>query len=83
MKRVLASWSSGKDCAWALHLLQQQAEWYSSIGRCDLQPSTVLNSWEEAIAFATSGRDGEFFRLEQRNELTVFLHKNAMDRFRK
>jgi len=26
MKRVLLSWSSGKDCAWALHLLQQQAE---------------------------------------------------------
>jgi uncharacterized protein (TIGR00290 family) len=25
MKRVLLSWSSGKDCAWALHLLQQQA----------------------------------------------------------
>jgi diphthamide synthase (EF-2-diphthine--ammonia ligase) len=24
MKRVLLSWSSGKDCAWALHLLQQQ-----------------------------------------------------------
>ncbi|HEY1577855.1 MAG TPA: ATP-binding protein [Terracidiphilus sp.] len=24
MKRVLISWSSGKDCAWALHLLRQQ-----------------------------------------------------------
>ena len=24
MKRVLVSWSSGKDCAWALHLLRQQ-----------------------------------------------------------
>lgn len=24
MKRVLISWSSGKDCAWALHLLLQQ-----------------------------------------------------------
>lgn len=24
MKRVLLSWSSGKDCAWALHLLRQQ-----------------------------------------------------------
>jgi uncharacterized protein (TIGR00290 family) len=23
MKRVLVSWSSGKDCAWALHLLRQ------------------------------------------------------------
>jgi uncharacterized protein (TIGR00290 family) len=24
MKRVLVSWSSGKDCAWTLHLLRQQ-----------------------------------------------------------
>ncbi len=26
MKRVLLSWSSGKDSAWALHLLRQQAD---------------------------------------------------------
>lgn len=26
MKRVLLSWSSGKDCAWALHVLRQQAD---------------------------------------------------------
>lgn len=26
MKRVLLSWSSGKDCAWALHLLRQQLD---------------------------------------------------------
>lgn len=53
--------------------------------RClrDLQPSTVLNSREGAIAFATSGRDWESFRLEQRNELSVLLHEHAMDRFRK
>lgn len=25
MKRILVSWSSGKDCAWALHLLRQQS----------------------------------------------------------
>ncbi|HMG88309.1 MAG TPA: hypothetical protein VK574_21445 [Terracidiphilus sp.] len=25
MKRILISWSSGKDCAWALHLLRQQS----------------------------------------------------------
>lgn len=25
-KRVLLSWSSGKDCAWALHVLRQQAD---------------------------------------------------------
>lgn len=25
MKRVLLSWSSGKDCAWALHVLRRQA----------------------------------------------------------
>ncbi|MFZ0805962.1 MAG: ATP-binding protein [Candidatus Sulfotelmatobacter sp.] len=27
MKRLLLSWSSGKDSAWALHLLRQQAEY--------------------------------------------------------
>jgi riboflavin biosynthesis pyrimidine reductase len=26
MKRVLISWSSGKDCAWSLHLLRQQPD---------------------------------------------------------
>ena len=26
MKRVLLSWSSGKDCAWALHLLRQRED---------------------------------------------------------
>ncbi len=27
MKRVLLSWSSGKDCAWALHVLRQNSEY--------------------------------------------------------
>jgi uncharacterized protein (TIGR00290 family) len=26
-KRILLSWSGGKDCAWTLHLLRQQAEY--------------------------------------------------------
>ena len=26
MKKVLLSWSSGKDCAWSLHLLRKQAD---------------------------------------------------------
>jgi uncharacterized protein (TIGR00290 family) len=26
MKRILVSWSSGKDCAWALHLLRRQPD---------------------------------------------------------
>lgn len=30
-KRVLVSWSGGKDCAWALHLLQQRPE-YEVVG---------------------------------------------------
>jgi len=31
MKRILLSWSSGKDSAWTLHLLRQQAE-YEAVG---------------------------------------------------
>jgi uncharacterized protein (TIGR00290 family) len=31
MKRILLSWSSGKDSAWALHLLRQQAK-YEVVG---------------------------------------------------
>jgi len=27
MRRILLSWSSGKDSAWSLHLLRQQAEY--------------------------------------------------------
>ena len=30
-KRILLSWSGGKDCAWALHLLRQQAD-YEVVG---------------------------------------------------
>src|SRR3984885_8069373 len=26
VKKILLSWSSGKDCAWSLHLLRQQAD---------------------------------------------------------
>jgi uncharacterized protein (TIGR00290 family) len=31
MKRILLSWSSGKDCAWTLHVLRQRSE-YSVVG---------------------------------------------------
>lgn len=31
MKRILLSWSSGKDCAWTLHVLRQRGE-YSVVG---------------------------------------------------
>jgi hypothetical protein len=58
-------------------------DWFTCVGLRDLQPATVLNSWKEAIAFATDRRDWESFRLERRNELTVFLHNHAMDRYRK
>ena len=58
-------------------------DWFSCVGLHDLEPATVLDSWKEAIAFATHLRDWESFRLERRNELTVFLHRHAMDRFRK
>jgi hypothetical protein len=58
-------------------------EWFSRAGLRDFEPATQLNSWKEAILFATDGRQWEAFRLERRNELTVFLHNHAMDRYRK
>jgi uncharacterized protein (TIGR00290 family) len=44
MKRVLLSWSSGKDSAWALHLLRQQRE-YEVVGLF-----TTLNQEFDRIA---------------------------------
>jgi hypothetical protein len=58
-------------------------DWFSCIGLTDLQSGKVLDSWKEAITFATDRRQWESFRLERRNELTVFLHSHAMDRYRK
>jgi diphthamide synthase (EF-2-diphthine--ammonia ligase) len=40
MRRVLLSWSSGKDCAWALHLLRQQP---------DLEVVGLLTTFNEAV----------------------------------
>jgi hypothetical protein len=61
----------------------ERIDWFSCVGLRDLEPATVLDSWKEAIIFATDRRQWESFRLERRNELTVFLHQNAMDRYRK
>ena len=58
-------------------------DWFSCVGLRDLQPATVLDSWTEAIAFAVDGRHWESFRLERRNDLTVFLHNHARDRYRR
>lgn len=44
MKRVLLSWSSGKDSAWALHLLRKQAE-YEIVGLL-----TTLNAEFDRVA---------------------------------
>lgn len=40
LKRVLLSWSSGKDCAWTLHLLRQQP---------DVEVVGLLTSFNEAV----------------------------------
>ena len=61
----------------------ERIDWFSCVGLRDLEPATVLDSWKEAIIFATDRRQWESFRLERRNELTVFLHQDAMDRYRK
>jgi uncharacterized protein (TIGR00290 family) len=44
MKRVLLSWSSGKDCAWTLHRLRQRGE-YEVIGLL-----TTLNAEFDRVA---------------------------------
>jgi len=44
MKRVLISWSSGKDSAWALHLVRQQGE-YEIVGLL-----TTLNTEFDRVA---------------------------------
>lgn len=41
MKKVLLSWSSGKDCAWALHLLRQ---------RDDVEVSGLLTTFNAAAS---------------------------------
>lgn len=51
MKRVLLSWSSGKDCAWALHVLREQA---------DIEVAgllTTLNSEFDRVAMHGTQRD--------------------------
>lgn len=39
-RRVLLSWSSGKDCAWALHVLQQAS---------DIEVAGLVTTYNEAI----------------------------------
>ena len=50
MKKLLLSWSSGKDSAWALHLLQQNAE-YEVVGLL-----TTLNSAFDRVAMHSTRR---------------------------
>ena len=44
MKRVLISWSSGKDCAWVLHLLRQQTR------HRNRRPLTTINAEFDRVA---------------------------------
>jgi hypothetical protein len=39
-------------------------DWFSCVGLRDFQPATVLDSWQEAIAFATHRCHWESFRSE-------------------
>jgi hypothetical protein len=57
-------------------------EWFARTGVQDVD-ATVVDSWQQAILLATNERDWESFRLERRGELTVFLHQNAMERYRR
>ncbi|HZD95883.1 MAG TPA: ATP-binding protein [Candidatus Sulfotelmatobacter sp.] len=51
MKKVLLSWSSGKDSAWALHVLQQQGE-YEIAGLL-----TTINSAFDRVAMHGTRRE--------------------------
>ncbi len=51
MKRILLSWSSGKDCAWSLHLLRQQGQ-YEIVGLL-----TTLNREDGQVAMHGVRRD--------------------------
>lgn len=51
MKKILLSWSSGKDSAWALHVLQQQAE-YEIAGLI-----TTINSAFDRVAMHGTRRE--------------------------
>jgi uncharacterized protein (TIGR00290 family) len=50
MKKILLSWSSGKDSAWALHVLRQQAE-YEVAGLV-----TTINSAFDRVAMHSTRR---------------------------
>ena len=51
MKRVLLSWSSGKDSAWSLHVLRQAAD-YEIVGLL-----TTLNSQFDRVAMHGTRRE--------------------------
>jgi uncharacterized protein (TIGR00290 family) len=51
VKKVLVSWSSGKDSAWALHVLKQQAE-YEIVGVV-----TTINSAFDRVAMHGTRRE--------------------------
>jgi uncharacterized protein (TIGR00290 family) len=51
VKKVLVSWSSGKDSAWALHVLKQQAE-YEIVGLV-----TTINSAFDRVAMHGTRRE--------------------------
>ncbi len=51
MKKILVSWSSGKDSAWALHVLKQQAE-YEIAGLI-----TTINSAFDRVAMHGTRRE--------------------------
>jgi uncharacterized protein (TIGR00290 family) len=51
MKRILLSWSSGKDSAWSLHVLRQRVE-YEVVGLL-----TTFNEVEDRVAMHAVRRD--------------------------
>ena len=59
MKRILLSWSSGKDSAWSLHVLRLRAE-YEVVGLL-----TTFNEADMSAVMALRTRHKEAFQKKQ------------------
>lgn len=60
----------------------EQVDWFSRVGCADFDDITMLSSWEEAIEMC-AGIEWENIQLHAANQLTIKLHFEAMDEYRR